>query len=240
MMNCPFCAKQISELARKCEWCQADLTSYAPPGSPTGPPQTSGKAIASMICGFFAWFLPTAIVAVVLGHISSSEIRKSRGQLRGSGMATTGMVLGYAGVALLPVILIIAAIAIPNLLRSKMAANEASAVSSLRSLTVACITYSSTYERGYPAQLANLGPSAHPSADAAGLIDSALAGGQTTGYLFFYRPGPAIKGAIDSYTINADPVAPNTTGTRHFFTDESGVIRATTDGAASSKSPPIS
>ena len=57
------------------------------------------------------------------------------------------------------IILIIAAIAIPNLLRSKMAANEASAVGSMRTLNTAAVTYSTTYG-GYPAGLSNLAPAA--------------------------------------------------------------------------------
>src|SRR6266704_1418497 len=74
------------------------------------------------------------------------------------------------------IILIIAAIAIPNLLRSKMAANEASAVGSLRTLNTSAVAYSTTYGN-YPPTLASLGPSATPSSSAADLIDSVLAAG---------------------------------------------------------------
>ncbi len=55
------------------------------------------------------------------------------------------------------IILIIAAIAIPNLLRAKMAANEASAVGSLRTINTSSVEYSTTYSIGYPAALTNLG-----------------------------------------------------------------------------------
>src|SRR5207302_6143781 len=72
------------------------------------------------------------------------------------------------------IILIIAAIAIPNLLRSKMAANEASAVGSLRSLHTACITYSTTYG-SYPTALANLGPGSPATSTTADLIEIVLA-----------------------------------------------------------------
>ncbi len=78
------------------------------------------------------------------------------------------------------IILIIAAIAIPNLLRSRIAANQASAVGSLRTLNTAEITYATTYNTGYTATLGNLGPpaaGANPVATAAGLIDSVLSGG---------------------------------------------------------------
>lgn len=86
---------------------------------------TSGKAIASLICGIFFFILPAAIVAVILGHLSCSEIGKSLGRIRGRGLALAGLILGYFGVAFIPFILIIAAIAIPNLLRARIAANEA-------------------------------------------------------------------------------------------------------------------
>ena len=84
------------------------------------------------------------------------------------------------------IILIIAAIAIPNLLRSRIAANQASAVGSLRTLNTAEITYATTYNTGYTSTLGNLGPPAagsNPVATAAGLIDSVLSGGTATATL---------------------------------------------------------
>src|SRR6202162_5108952 len=83
------------------------------------------------------------------------------------------------------IILIIAAIAIPNLLRSRMAANEASAVGSLRTLNTAAVTYSSTYPSvGYPGSLGALAPSSPASSSSADLVDSVLAGGHKSGYAF--------------------------------------------------------
>src|SRR5437879_12596996 len=92
-------------------------------------------AIASLICCILFFFLPSAIVAIIMGHLSLSDIRRSAGRLGGRGMAIAGLVLGYTGLAIIPV-LIIAAIAIPNLLRARMAANEASAVGSLRTIKI--------------------------------------------------------------------------------------------------------
>ena len=85
----------------------------------TGPTETSGMAIVSLICGILFLVFPIAIVAIVLGHLSLSEIRRAGGRLTGHGLAVAGLVLGYAGVAVIPIALIVAAIAIPNLLRSK-------------------------------------------------------------------------------------------------------------------------
>jgi prepilin-type N-terminal cleavage/methylation domain-containing protein len=142
------------------------------------------------------------------------------------------------------IILIIAAIAIPNLLRSKMAANEASAVGSLRTLNTACITYSTTYG-GYPSTLATMGgedSGSLPTSTAAQLIDNVLQTGIKTGYSFSFSAAAADSaGNIDSYIITASPIKPGTTGIRYFYTDQTGVIRANSAGAAAtSSSTPIS
>jgi prepilin-type N-terminal cleavage/methylation domain-containing protein len=136
------------------------------------------------------------------------------------------------------IILIIAAIAIPNLLRSKMAANEASAVAALRTYNTSIAAYQTTYQTDPTTDFSQLGPTASgaaPSASAADLVDNLLgAAGPSTnksGYTFTYAPGTAATGttAITQYTILAVPQS-TSTGQRHFFTDQSGVIRQTTDG----------
>jgi prepilin-type N-terminal cleavage/methylation domain-containing protein len=138
------------------------------------------------------------------------------------------------------IILIIAAIAIPNLLRSRMAANEASAVGSLRTINTAAVTYSTTYGIGYPGQLSNLAPKATADSTSADLIDSVLAGGTKSGYNFTYTAGSKDSaGNINDYTLVAKPVTFQTTGQRGFFTDQSGVIRADASGTASATSNPI-
>ena len=135
------------------------------------------------------------------------------------------------------IILIIAAIAIPNLLRSKMAANEASAVGSMRSLNTACVTYSTTYG-SYPTALSQLGPAATATSTTADLIDSVLASGTKSGYTFVLAAGAT---AGTTYTITAVPVTLGTTGQRAFFTNQSGVIRANTTGSSPAVTdPPLS
>jgi type IV pilus assembly protein PilA len=137
------------------------------------------------------------------------------------------------------IILIIAAIAIPNLLRSKMAANEASAVGSLRTINTAAITYSTTYG-GYPTALANLGPASSATSGTADLIDSVLSGGTKSGYVFTYVPGASdANGNVLSYSVTAEPASRGTTGQRGFFTDQSGVIRGNPTGPATAASTPI-
>lgn len=137
------------------------------------------------------------------------------------------------------IILIIAAIAIPNLLRSKMAANEASAVGSLRTINTAAVTYSTTYG-GYPAALSNLGPASSATSGTADLIDSVLSGGTKSGYVFSYVAGATdANGNVLSYSVTAEPASRGTTGQRGFFTDQSGVIRGNPTGPATAASTPI-
>jgi type IV pilus assembly protein PilA len=111
------------------------------------------------------------------------------------------------------IILIIAAIAIPNLLRAKIAANQASAVGSLRTLNTACIAYSTSYGQ-FPAALTNLGPIASgstASSTSADLIDSVLASGTKSGYTFTYTAGAGNQ----SYSITAKPITAATNRTEH-------------------------
>jgi type IV pilus assembly protein PilA len=135
------------------------------------------------------------------------------------------------------IILIIAAIAIPNLLRSKMAANEASAVATLRTLNTSAVSYSTTYGSD-PTNLTDLGPSSTPSSTAADLIDSVLAKDPATksGYTFVWTS----VAPQSSYTLVATPLQTGVTGQRGFFTNQSGVMRADPSGTATSSSTPLS
>jgi type IV pilus assembly protein PilA len=150
---------------------------------------------------------------------------------------------GFSFVQLLIVataILIISAIAIAILLRSKMAGNEAAALGTLRTVNSSCTAYSWKWGTGYPVSLSNLGPSKPATAFAADLVDSSIAGGTKSGYEFTYVSGAPAKGKISTYMINATPVAPGQTGEHYFFTDQSGVIRYSSGGPATVSSPPIS
>ena len=123
------------------------------------------------------------------------------------------------------VIVIIAVLALPHMLMSRMTAAETSAVGSLRTLNTALGTYSSQYNTGYPTTLSQLAPAAHPTATAADLTDGLLASGMKSGYAFAYATGVAdAKGVINTFTLRANPVVPGQTGTRYFFTDQTGVV----------------
>jgi hypothetical protein len=259
-MFCDNCGTENSGQAQFCLRCGAGLLApSSTSGQPyTGPTQSSGKAIASLICGIFAFLFPSAVAAIILGHLSLSEIRKSAGRLTGRGLAMAGLILGYVGVAAIPVILIVAAIAIPNLMRSRIAANEASAVGSLKSLNVGAMKYGSTYGNGFPPSMKALsGPRAvAANCNHAQLIDSLLAAGQKGGYVFTYVPRSSVRGkrpvlspeakqngctspGSDAYWLTADPIQRGSSGRRSFFTDATGVIRYDASGAASANSPPI-
>ncbi len=234
-------------------------SSFATPPPVSGDAPTSGKAIASLVCGIFTFFLPASIAAIILGHMSLSEIRKSAGRIGGQGIAITGLVLGYLGIVVIPFILIIAAIAIPNLLRARMAADEASAVGSLRSVNTAAMVYATTFENGFPSSLEAFGGATTGDATCnhAALLYAPLTSGRKSGYIFTYTPqypegatAPVISpkaaakgctaGGASGYTLTADPMQRGTTGMRSFFTDQTGVIRFSAHGeSATADSEPL-
>jgi competence protein ComGC len=200
----------------------ADSAIPAGSGAPATPgiEQTSGKAIASLVCGLL-FFIPFLfIAAVVLGHMALSEIRKSGGHLKGEGLAIAGLVFGYMWIAAVPIVLILAAIAIPNVLRARTAANEASAVASVRMLVIAESSYATAHpDRGYTCSLADL---AADQSNVDGLVS-----GQKRGYAFELTGcmAAAEGGANAKYQVVAYPVRVNQTGTRAFCADESGVVK---------------
>ena len=140
------------------------------------------------------------------------------------------------------IILIIAAIAIPNLMRSKIQANETAAVGALKTLSEGALLYSNTYG-GFPHALSDLGPAAggtNATSASADLIDSVLATGVKSGYKFAYSVVSSDpSGNVLGFSITATPVTVGTTGQRSFYTDQSGTIRGTSSGTADSSSTPI-
>jgi len=137
------------------------------------------------------------------------------------------------------IILIIAAIAIPNLLRARIASNESSAVASIRTINTAMISYNSAYPSvGYAANLTALTGTCTgtvvPSSGAACLIDSTLASGTKSGYNF------SATGTSGGYAAWATPVTINTTGVRGFCSVADAVVRTGTapvSGCAGTETP---
>jgi len=141
------------------------------------------------------------------------------------------------------IILIIAAIAIPNLLRARISANESSAVSSIRTINSAEVTYQSAYPTvGFSSTLAALGPSASsgcttPASSNACLVDWVVAqasviGTPKSGYYFSDTPAAAVSGIIPGYTLSGIPASVNQTGVRGFCSNNDAVIRFTAVGSA--------
>lgn len=125
------------------------------------------------------------------------------------------------------IIALLAAIAIPNLLRARLNANESAALAAIQTVVSGSTSYRGVNPT-YAANLAALSGSVPP------YIDSVLGAGTKQGYTF------TLTGSTNTFTVTAAPVTPGTTGSRNFFADESGVIRYTAQGStAAATSPPV-
>jgi type IV pilus assembly protein PilA len=187
---------------------------------PTATTAMSMRQVAPEMAGFLERFSKKSPPAVVRLYGDDSAIRvASKGGAYDVGAA-----------------LVVGAIAIPNLLRSRMAANEASAVANLRTINVSEITYRGTYpDRGFASDLAKLGTDprgpANYSADHAGFIGDYLAAASCTGDAWCTKSGYqfrvkaiCMQHQCPDYVVVATPVDSNT-GTRSFCSTSNGVIR---------------
>jgi type IV pilus assembly protein PilA len=147
------------------------------------------------------------------------------------------------------IILIIAAIATPSLINSRLAANEASAVGSLRAINTAEVTYFSTYPTFGYTDLAKLGGTGNaPSPTNSLLLDQVLGcpGGVSTiacsksGYYLIatvtVSDGTVAVGPANTYSINANPIVPSQTGRRFFYSDNSNLIHFATGSVPATSS----
>jgi hypothetical protein len=171
-------------------------------------------------------------------HLSQHQIRRSAGRLEGKRMALAGLTLGYSGVVITALLILI-----PKMIPPRTGI-KATPVGCLRTINTAGITYASTYKKhGYSSSLSDLRdllPGEAPSPQAAGLIDKELASGTGAGYAFIYTPGEKGKeGCIMTYTVHADPITPEATDVNHYFTDQSGGIRQESGKQATAMSVPI-
>lgn len=247
-MFCSNCGASIAENAPFCSTCgrpaQNLLQNAPPPPSATGyagPQQTDGKATGSLLLGilsFLGFFILAAIPAIVLGHLSRKDIRESRGRLKGDGMALAGLIMGYINVAFIPVILIIAAIAIPNLRRARMAANESFAITTLRTINTSQVTYSTTYGKSYAMDLATLGPGPggackEGTAESACLLDDRVANSQCTagtwctkgGFKYSMTGFCNLDKVCSNYVVVATPVSSGA-GAKSFCSVSDAIIRS--------------
>lgn len=195
-----------------------------------------GLALSALIIGildiFTLGFLGVgAILGVVLGVVALSKIKRNPQEYGGKGMATAGLVMSILSVAIIVPIGIIAAIAIPNLLASRIAANEGSAMASMRKISSAEATFQATHETyGTLEQLAE-----------AQLIDADLASGRRRGYKFNITVLPAQSSLPMGYEAVGVPQEYGSSGRRSFLIDETGVIRAAINrgGDPTRSDPPV-
>jgi len=197
-------------------------SSYHEPDHEEGPKK--GLAIAALVLGIIGFFtggilFAGAITGIILACIAMSRAKRDPWQYGGHGMAVAALVLNIVALVSFVPMGIVAAIAIPNLLASRRAANEGAAQSSLRTLHAAEATYQATKGAG------NFGTLSELSAE--GLIDSKLATGTKSGYKFTVElttnetnyPGFAVVGIPMTYG------GVEGSGVRSFYIDETGVIR---------------
>jgi type IV pilus assembly protein PilA len=222
MKTCPNCGQPALESHRFCMRCGADIS--AVPAAP--PPQAPAQYTAP-------------------GQAPYAAPPPQQYYAPAPAKSNTKMIWLIVGaVAILPaiaIVLIIAAIAIPNLLRARIAANEASALGSVRTINTAASAYQAQFHH-YPEGLGSMGP---PVAGVspefgAGLIDNTLASGKKSGYVFTYH-GVDTKhdGTLDDYEVTACPEKRNTTGVRCFYSDSTSVIRYSRSGEADKESPAL-
>jgi type II secretory pathway pseudopilin PulG len=181
-----------------------------------------GLAIAALVLGIIGFFTVGlagvgAIVGIILACVAMSKIKREPWQYGGRGMAIAALVLNIVSLVSFVPMGIIAAIAIPNLLASRRAANEASAMSTLRTLHSAEATYQATRGEGQYGTLSQLA--------AEGLIDSKLATGTKNGYNFSVEL-TTNEMNYPGFTVLGVPMTYRSTGIRSFYIDETGVIRA--------------
>ena len=212
-------------------------SSYDEPTGEEGPKK--GLATAALVLGIIGFFTVGlvgigAVVGIVLATMALSRIKQDPWEYGGRGMAIAALVLNIVSLVSVVPTGIIAAIAIPNLLASRRAANEASAQSSMRTLHAAEATYQATRGAGKFGTLSEL------AAD--NLIDQRLAAGTKNGYKFTVEL-TTDEMNYPGFSVVARPVTEGVTGsgTRSFYIDETGVIRArnNTGGPATKEDLPV-
>jgi len=233
---CLGCGNSLAEGERYCGVCGRDsqASPATPPVDPSVafglPPETSGKAIFSLVSGFLFLLLPFSICAIVFGHLSVYDIRKSAGRLTGRGLAIAGIILGYVGVAFTAGVIGLGIYEVHkekrNVAENLIASNEISVVSALRSVNTAEIAYEQQHhEIGYTCSL--------PDLKGVWGISDDLARGRKHGYVFELRgcAGEKKNGPVAKYTLVAYPDVVMKPGLSAFCSDQSDVIRVSRRGS---------
>jgi hypothetical protein len=228
---CPYCgvAQPAPQVMAQCDWATT--------------PQSSNKALASLICGILFLCAPASIAAVVLGHLALVDIKRSAGRMAGQGMAKAGLVMGYLGIALTAIYVMVMVFAVRNALRRTVPANETAAIRSMEAYDQALKAYvAKCPQQGYPASLSAMGPGSGDCTHA-NLLDAPMAVTHPVklGYRFTYTPGTGTSAAqrVTAFALVARPVQPGFTGKRYFYLDDQDVVRWSDSYIVGPRSAPV-
>ena len=182
--------------------------------------QKKGLAIFALVMGIISFMSFSllgvgAIVGIIVACIAMGRTSREPSVYGGRSMAITGLILSIVSLVTIIPVALVASIAIPNLLAARMAANEASAIGSVRQIAAAEGVYQSSF--GKYATLNELA--------AQGLLDAKLATGTRNGYNFTLEVTSDDPDA-PGFAVMSVPVSYRNSGRRSFYIDESGVIRA--------------
>jgi type IV pilus assembly protein PilA len=156
-----------------------------------------------------------AIIGSIVGWVAMKRAKREPWLYGGHGMALAGFILSIVSFFSLVPIGVIAAIAIPNLLAARRAANEGSAIFSLRQISSAEATYQNNF--GKYATLNELA--------AQNLIDTKLATGTKNGYQFAIEL-TTNEDNLEGFAVTGVPLTYHSTGNRSFYVDETQIVRA--------------
>lgn len=162
--------------------------------------KTSGLAVSSMICGILGLLLwLPCIPAVILGHMGLSAIKKSAGALKGGGMAVTGLVTGYLMIAAIPIIAILASLAVPAFNSIQKQALQIKSMSNAKQLVLGMRQYAADHEGNFPPSLEALYE--EKILDDRRLLEEPSTQGKTTGEQAWEYRGAGLKDSGDGTAI---------------------------------------
>ena len=234
--KCMACGYVGWSAAENCKSCGRPLVQHSSAFSPATPDysedyddawhesgegEKKGLAIASLVLGILSFLTlgllgVGAVVGIIVAVIAMKRVKEDPWTYGGRGLAIAGLVLNGTSLFTAVPVGIIAAIAIPNLMAARVAANEGSAISSLRTISSAEATYQSMH--GHYGSLEELA--------AQDLIDPLLGRGAKSGYRFSVELKPSEYQYPEGFEVVCVPLTYQTTGRRSFFIDDSFVIRA--------------
>jgi type II secretory pathway pseudopilin PulG len=236
--NCKRCGQSFSvnqqppRVSTQRDYNNGHDYNYAPPPDNFGAPpeKRKGYAVASLIIGIVGFFsfgilLIGTIVGTSLGIVALSKGSKQPNVYGGKGLAVAGIVVNIAALFMIVPLIIIAAIAIPNLLAASRAANEASAISNLRLVYNAESTYAATVGNGSYGSI--------PQLVRAGLMDGRLLSGTKNGYVF------TVTASGNDFEVRATPLT-DLQGHRSFYVSsgDGGEIHFGLNGLPAAASDP--